>query len=487
MPRANLLGQPYAGKSIIANAQQSINLYAESNKNSEAPTPITYYPFPGTAIFATPNLLAKARCIYRTSIGTCYCIIGSSVYFLASNGVLVLIGAIADRQSQVYMADNGLAAVLVDGSTNGYAIDLTTNDFGLIIDPSFYGADFALFLDTFFIFNRPGTNQFYISLGMVDYALLTAGTSFDPLDIAAKSGSADPIVAIYTTHKELGLVGELTTEVWIGTGAADFFFQQVQGAYIDHGCIAQYSVASQDVLTFWIMQDKQGKNIVVKAQSYDIEEISTPYLLDQFNSYETTSDAIGMCFQIGDHAFYLLVFPTENITWAYELSTGYWLQVGKWNTVTGQFDRFRANCCAFAFGQNLIGDYLTGKIYKLMPNLCTDDGDNMKFIRTFLHMVGNNFERVVYKNCSADIEPGTSEQVSEDDPDPEILLSWSDNRGKTFGTPLAQSLGRQGEYLTDAQWNRLGQARDRVFKLEWNGPTRTALNGAFVEAVPSRT
>lgn len=489
MPAVNLLGQPYAGKALIASGQQCINLYPEVNDKT-APVPITYYQFPGCEQFAQPLAGAKNRGMYRTSKGTVYTVVGPTVYLVQSNGNMIAIGGIADRASQVSMADNGLAVVLVDGSTTGYAIDIDTNDFGPIIDPSFYGADQVRFLDTFFVFNRPDTNQFYISLSNVSYALLTAGTSFDPLDIAAKSGFADPIVGLLVIQKNLWLIGALTTEPWIGTGAADFYFQQVQGTFINHGCIAGFSVATTDVVGFWLMQDQQGKNIIVKTRGYDVEEVSTPYLVSQFNTYETTDDAIGMIFQIEDHAFYILAFPTANVTWAMELTTGYWCQLGKWNTNTGTFDRYRANSCCYAFGFVLIADYDTGKIYKLNPNIATDGGDNMKFVRTFLHMIGPEFQRVIYKNASANIQPGTSDKVIGDDNEdnePEIFLSWSDDRGKTFQNPLPQSMGRQSEWLTDPQWNRLGMARDRIFKLEWNGPVITALNGAYVEAQPLRT
>ena len=489
MPAVNLLGQPYAGKSLIASAQRSINLFAEVNDKT-APVPITYYQFPGCELYSSPLNAGINRCTYRTSIGTVYTVVGPTVYLLQNNGAMVFVGSIPDKASQVYMADNGLAVVIVDGSNLGYAIDMGTNAFGQIIDPSFYGADVVKFCQTFFVFNRPTTNQFYISLSMVDFILLTTGTSFDPLDIAAKAGNADPISTILVIQNNLWLIGELTTEPWIGTGASDFYFQQIQGTFINHGCIAKYSAATTDVIGFWLMQDLQGKNIVMKTEGYDVREVSTPYLVSQFNTYETTDDAIGMILQIEDHAFYILVFPTANITWAMELTTGYWFQLGKWNTNTGNFDRYRANGCCFAFGFNLIGDYATGKVYKLNPELATDDGDNMKFIRTFLHMVGPEFQRVIYKNASANIEPGTStkEVGSDDDNDePEIFLSWSDDRGKTYGTPIPQSMGRQGEYLTDPQWNRLGYARDRVFKLEWDGPVITALNGAFVEVQALRT
>lgn len=489
MALANLLGQPYAGKGLIASGQQAINVYGEANDKS-APVPITYYQFPGTDLYSTPLNPGISRCNYRTSKGTAYTVVGPTVYLQQNNGVMVFVGSIPDRASKVYMADNGLAVIVVDGSNEGWAIDISTNDFGQIIDPSFYGADQVCFLDTFFCLNRPDTNQFYISLSEVTYALLTAGTSFDPLDIAAKAGSADPIVGLFTVNKNLWLVGELTTEPWIGTGAADFYFQQVQGAYINHGCIAPNSIATTDTVGFWLMQDRVGKNIIIKTEGYDVQEISTPYLVSQFNTYDTTDDAIGFILQIEDHAFYFIVFPTANITWAMELKTGYWCQIGKFNRDTQTFDRWRANNAMYFDNKIIVGDFTTGKNYKLNPQSARDDGDVMSFVRTFMHMIGANYERVVYKNASLRMIVGTSTKPvgsTDLDNEPEINLSWSDDGGKTFGFPVAQSLGRQGQFLTDPQWNKLGMARDRIFKAQWNGDVLTALNGAYVEAMPART
>src|SRR5216684_2577268 len=301
MPRIPLSGRAYQERSVIAGAMKTINLYEEMNSDdAQAPSPSTYYLTPGTLTFANQMANGKVRCLYRTSLGTAYTVIGPNLYAVAVNGALSFIGTIPDRQSQVIMADNGLAVVLVDG-TSGWAINMVSNVFGPIIDPSFFGAAFVVFLDTFFIFNRPGTNQFYISLSQVSYTLLTAGTSFDPLDIAAKSGSADPIVAIITDHKELWLIGQLTTEIWIGTGAADFYFQLVQGAYIDHGCAAQYSVAGTDVVLFWLMQDKAGHCQIMKGAGYEVENIATSYLTDLMETMETIMDAIGGVFQQNNH------------------------------------------------------------------------------------------------------------------------------------------------------------------------------------------
>lgn len=492
MARVPLIGRAYQERSPIANAQETVNLYAESNEGDPgAPVPVTYYLTPGTIGFATPDLVdrAKNRCTYRTSIGTAYTVIGPKVYSVQTNGALVFVGNIADRPSQVYMADNGLALVLVDGQ-QGWAINLATNAFAEIIDASFYGADFVVFLDTFFVFNRPDTNQFYISLSTVDFAALTGGTAFDPLDIAAKSGSADPIVAILTYQKQLWLIGALTSEIWQGTGAADFYFQLVQGAYIDHGCIAPYTAANTDVVGIWLMQDRSGKNMVVKTNGYGIEDIGTPFLTNEFNSYIDTSDAIGCFYQQDDHAFYVLIFPTANKTFAYELKTKQWNRWAWLNVETGNLDRHRINCCMYFNNQNMIGDWETGKILILKSDTYTDvsdDPDNptpIRRVKTFAHML-DNLDRIIFNYFDADMQVGTQDPVIETTP--VVALSWSDNRGISYGFPVEQSMGKGGEFNTIISWNRLGYARDRVFKLEWSEPIKTALNGGFAGVRKARS
>lgn len=497
MDRVPLLSGAYQNKSLIANAQRCVNLYLEKNIDPKSPVPVTHYQTPGSALYANAGLARATRCTYRTTIGTAYVVVGPSVYFLASNGALILVGTIADRPSQVIMSDNGLSLVMVDGD-EGWAIDLATNNFGQIIDPAFYGASHVTFLDTFYIFNRPDTNQFYISLSMATFAMLTGGTAFDPLDIAAKAGNADNIVALTAVHRELWLIGELTTEVWVGTGAADFYFQLQQGAFIDHGCIAPYSLASMDVFSFWLMQDKQGKCVIVQGGGYQVKEVSTPALVTDFQAYAVVSDAIGFCFQISDHAFYCIVFPTSNITYIYDVRTEQWSQWAWTDPDSGELNRHRANCCMFANGYNLIGDWETGILWRLDAALFVDGDPNDPLIevpivhtRTFPHLLGNG-ERVSYTQFIIDMECGTTtvqpaEGQTNLDVAPQISLRWSDNRGRSYGNAVMQNAGAQGDYIRQISFWRLGMARDRMFEISWSSPFYTTLNGAFVSYEPHET
>ena len=476
MPRVQLLSSAYDGKSVIASGQECINLYAEINANDpQAPARVTYYPTPGTILYADPNFLRGARGSYRTSIGTAYYVVGQNVYFVLNDASLVLIGVIADKPNIVKIKDNGLVVVIVDGS-NGYVIDMNSNSFAQITDPNFYGADFVELLDTFFIFNRPDTNQFYISSSNASYAMLSTTGAFDPLDIAAKSGFNDPIVGIASVHRELWLIGNLTSEVWIGTGAADFYFQQQQGAYINHGCAAQYSIATIDTIVFFIMQDQQGNGIVVMAGNYQTKEISTPRIVSEFKSYLVLDDAIGFCFQIGDHAFYALVFPIANKGWLYDLNTKQWNE-WNWCDNNGKFNRPRANCCMFAYNKILVGDWENGKLLELSLNVYTDEDQPIVWLRTFPHMTNNN-EKITYNSFDLDVQVGT---ILDLDKNPEVYLDWSDDKGVTYGNAVSQSMGKTGQYLTVPSWNRLGQARDRVFRVKSSANAKTAINGAFID------
>lgn len=487
MSRLPLLGGAYRDRSPIASAQETINLFPEKNY-PQAPAPVTHYLTPGSDLFATPQVPDNCRCTYRTTLGTAYAVIGVNVYAVQTNGAMVFVGAIPDRESQVIMADNGLVAVLTDG-VDGFAIELATNTFGQIIDAAFYGADFVLFLDTFFVFNRPDTNQFYISLSMVTYAMLIGGTAFDPLDIAAKSGSADPIVGIATVHKELWLIGALTTEIWIGTGAADFYFQLIQGMYIDHGCMAPFSIASQDVVVFWLMQDRTGQYQIMRGTGGEVNNIGTSYLSELMSTLVKSgipvNDAIGGVWAQSGHSFYVLILKSANLTFLYDLTTNEWVR-WCWTNENGNLNRHRANCFMFFNDQNMIGDWETGKIYILDPTISNDFGGPITRRKTFFHMVGDKYERVNYIDFDADIEVATT-NIDNPDEEPLIDLSWSDDRGKTYGNPVQQGFGLQGQYLTTISWNRLGQARDRIFKLEWSADIKTSLLGGFASVRPARS
>lgn len=564
MPFIPLLGGNYQGRSTQASAKNlCINLYPETNPPDGQPlTPVTYYQTPGLQRTGMPAAVEVARQLYRATNGALYAVVGASVFAISDAFVWTFLGTIADAASPVVFADNGLTAVIVDGTTIGYAIDMTTNDFGQITDPAFLGALWVSQQDTFFIFNRPGTNQFYLSLSNVTFAMLTGvtgrilsgsiasggtgyvsgtysgvpltggtgsgatadivvsggvvttvtlddagggyslndtlsasasnlggsgsgfayavdavATAFDPLDIATKSSAADPITNVPAIHGVLWLIGALTSEVWAPSGAADFYYQRIPGAVVNHGCAAPYSLAQMDVSLFWVSQDAQGHGLVVRAQDTTILRISTNEIEAELQSYSTIADAIGFCHQIDGHSFYVVSFPTADRTWAYDLSAGQWHRRSSIDG-NGVLHRWRANCFAFAYGQNLVGDYQNGTVYSLGSAFFTDDGTPIPRILTLPHITQGG-RRVIYTQLQAKMQVGSIIGTPVSDA-PQVWLRWSDDAGVTFGNALQQSMGASGEYIVSPQWQRLGMARDRVFEMSWSANADVAIAGAWV-------
>lgn len=454
----------YTARSLIASAQRSCNLYAERNP-PDSPVPYTEYLTPGLTKLGSPAQAAVVRGLYRATNNELFSVVGDAIYYVDSSWVSHSLGAVAAGTTQVKMGDNGTTMIVVDGTSAGYTVDLATHAYAAIADPAFYGSNFVEFLDTFLLFNKPATQIFYCSD--------SNATTFDPLFFAAKTGYADLLAGIAVQQRQIWLVGQLTTEIWFNAGGPDFPFQIMPGPFVEHGTIAPYSIAKQGGSVFWLSQDLSGTYIVVQTEGYQAREISTDAIEAEISTYSTVSDAIGFCYEQMGHPFYWLKFPTAGKDWVYDLSTKLWHE-RFWLDDNGTEAGHRANCAAFAYGVNVVGDRANGQLYKLDPDNYTDFGGPIKRLRGFPHLVDEG-DRIFYTSFIADMAAGQATA-----PGASVNLRWSDTRGITYGNPVAQSLGDPGEYLTQPQWNRLGMARDRVFELSWTAPAKTALNGAWI-------
>ena len=68
--------------------------------------------------------------------------------------------------------------------------------------------------------------------------------------------------------------------------------------------------------------------------------------------------------------------------------------------------------------------------------------------------------------------------------DPQIMLRWSDDGGKTWSDEHWQSAGQAGTYKTRACWRRLGRSRDRVYEMVLDDPILWRVVDAYLDADP---
>lgn len=459
------VGQAYTSRSLNVEAQECINLFLEIEPGGR------------TALFGTPGLSLLAtigtgpvRALHKIATGDLIAVSGAQVYRITSGAVATLLGTIGTTTGPVSIADNGTQAVIVDGSASGYQISLPGYAMTPIVSTAFYGADNVYFLDGRFIFNRPGTGQFYLS----DLYAVT----FDPLYFATAESSPDNLIAHIVDHREIWLFGNLTTEIWSNTGGANFPYERLQGAAVETGCAAAASVRRMDNSIVWLGQDDKGYGIVWMVKNYMPARISTHAIEYAIASYGDVSNAIGYVYQQEGHMFYMLTFPTVQRTWCYDVATHAWHQRA-WMDSNGQQQRHRSNCHAFAYGKNLVGDFVSGNIYALDMNTFTDAGDQIRRSRSCAPINGEDFGWQQFHNLQIEMEGGVGLIVGQGS-NPQAMLTYSDDGGHQWSSERLASMGVMGQYRARVRWTRLGRSRDRVFRVTISDPVKVIIINASI-------
>ena len=337
-------------------------------------------------------------------------------------------------------------------------------------DGAFTGANVVDIVDNYFVYNRPSTQQWAAS-GLL--SPITAALSF-----ASKDGAPDNLVSLIVDHREVYLLGENSSEVWVDTGSVPFAFQRIPGTSTQHGIAAVFSMARVGNSFAYVSKNIRGQAEIVMMNGYVPSRIST-HAVENTLTGQTISDAVAWTYQLEGHEVYVVSFPTIDITWAYDATTTMW---HKWlyNDNNNVYHRCRGNCAALFQGNVLIGDYENGIIYKLDRNNYTDNGQPIKRLRRAPHIV-TDLQRQYFDELQIQFQPGVGLSTGQGD-DPQAMLRWSDDGGSTWSNEHWTTIGLTGSYKNRAIWRRLGQTRDRVFEVTVTDPIKAVIISANLKA-----
>jgi hypothetical protein len=487
MTKLALVQGAYQARSPIANSQSCLNLIPENNP-PDSPFPVTHYPAPGLAVLqdfsAVPGVVSGVdyvRGIYNASSGSVILVIGVVVlnWQPGQTPPWNVVGSLQTNTNQpVQMCDNGNTLVIVDGGSQGYQVPLTSlnvpNSLQLIVDEAFYGSNRVDFIDTFLIFNWPGTPTFYTTTSNVV-------TPFDPTYFASKEGWNDRLASLAALHDNIWLLGNTTTEIWFNAGGSAFPFARMPNSVLQQGCAAPYSVVVADNAVYWLSQDRWGRNMLMRGEGYAAKRVSTFAVEWEWSTYSYIADCIGMAYQIGGHEMVCFYFPNGNAWWTYDATTQLWHKRTYSDTTTAWLPYCIAGWGSVQYVGDpnavLAGDRTAPRLLQISQNFYTDIGAPIIRQRSWMH-VQNDGKRVAHTRFSASMVGAAMV------PD-EVNLDWSDDGGQTYGNPVPQTTNNttNGQY----QWRRLGYARDRVYRLQWGGVGECALNGAWIDMIPADT
>jgi hypothetical protein len=473
-----ILGSSYVTRSINAADARMVNLFPEIIPEGGL-EPAFLNRAPGLRLLASiGNGPIRGLWDFSPNSTTAFVVSGNQLFKIDTSYTPTLLGTVAGT-GPVSMADNG-TQLFIAANGPGYIYNNTTNVFQQITDPDFPGAVTVGYLNGYFVFNEPNSQRIWVTS-------LLDGLSIDPLEFKEAMGSPDGVTGLIVDHSEVWVFGTNSVEVWYDAATLDYPFERIQGAFNEIGCISPYSLAKLDNGVFWLGSDARGKGIVYRANGYTGTRISTHAVEWQIQQYNDISDAVAYTYQQDGHAFYVLIFPSANTTWVYDVATQAWHE--RAGFANGEFTRHRSNCQMAFNNEIVVGDFQNGNIYAFDLEDYSDNGQIQKWYRTWraLPTGQNNFKRTAQHSLQLNCEAGVGLNTGQGS-DPQVMLRWSDDGGHTWSNEHWAPIGQIGAYGRRTFWRRLGMTlklRDRVYELSGTDPVKIAITGAELILSPT--
>jgi Phage stabilisation protein len=392
---------------------------------------------------------------------------GSSVFEIASDfSGLSGLATLTTTTGPVSMAVGREHLVVADGSASAVYYEFTASAGFFISSANFYASKWVAYIGGRFVFGRDGTDQFF-------WSAIDDPSTFDALDFATAESSPDGLVWGINYREELWLLGGGTAEVWRPSSSADAAFEKNTGVSISVGCAAPYSVQFIDNSLMWIGQDLNGGAVVYKVQGYTPGRASTYAVEEALQESTDISQARALTYQKDGQVFWCVQAPGVDTSWCYEVQ-GDWHERAE--LVDGEYEPWRATCHVYAYGRHLVGDD-AGYVYELDSDTFTNNGDVLCRERTSPHFAIPSLNRLFFLPFRLDCSVGTVTDSSE----PVVQLYYSNDGGYTWSDSIQRSLGLVGQRKTQVQWNRLGSARDRVWRVRCTDNVRFDIINADVQ------
>lgn len=461
--KIELVGPSYQERSLLFDAQRTVNLYPVLDKKGADVAAL--YLTPGLNLLATIGS-GPIRGGYKAGNGRVFFISGRAAYELFSNNTYNLLGLLQTSSGAVTIADNGFQLAICDGN-KVYIFTYATNIFAVVSDTDIPSAGTIDFVSGYFVVTKNDTGQFYISA-------LYDGTSWNPLDFATAESNPDKLYRATNFVGQLGLFGEKSLEIWRNTGDLTFPFSRISGSSTI-GCISPFTILTLDTSVFWVGSNEQGTGIVYKAEGFTPVRISTSPIEIKLQAVANPAQLRAWTYQKDGHVFYAISGSDLETTLVYDISTELWHERAYLNSF-GAYEQHRASCVIFAFGKILAGDRESGNIYEMSQDYYDDSGHSIAWKRIYTHLI-NELDPVRYGSLQIGFEVGVGTQTGLE---PKAFLRCSQDGARTWSNYYSKSIGAVGKYKTQVKFRRLGIAQQMTFELSGSAPVKTAITGSYL-------
>lgn len=470
-------GARQVDSNLAVNGQRSINWFPELEGNN-AKAPLTLKPTPGKRLLATPGTGPMRSQVIEFQ-GRAVFVSGSQLVSVDSTWTETVLGTLTTGSGWCEIVAGRTYVAVVDG-VNFYAhgmaapfswgsavFSVVTRSTDANYDEECpTGSSHVRIMNGYFMVNEAGSDAWSISAN--ENPLSWNGADFGSAEVRP-----DNVAAIETTLRDVYTIGTQTTEVYYQSDNADFPFERYPNGLINVGVRAPNSVATDGNSIFMVgAAEKSGPSIFI-VQGFQAQKIADPDLADTIDRMTVIEDAVAYVYTQSDQTFYVLTFPSEDITFAYHLEQGMWHE-----RRSGASGRDRGQGYGYFNGEHVVGDYQSGSLYALDRSVFTENGATI--IRTrrgqIVHREGRQIEM---NSVECEFKRGIGLTTGQGS-DPEAMMRYT-NDGYAWSRELRMKTGKIGEYGKRAIVNRLGTGLMFGFEVSVSDPIDWQFANMYVD------
>lgn len=313
-------------------------------------------------------------------------------------------------------------------------------------------------------------------------------TSINALAFADIDSNSDDVVRVMVNAGFAYIFGTRSLEIYQADpslAGQPFPFSAVQQD-IEYGLGGVHTPAKFEKALIWVDQN----NIVRYGRDGSAERASTHAVERSIEALTAVQKAamVGSVHAWQGHETYTL--KGANFTWCLDLPLAkkQGFEKAWYMRQSYGLDHWRVNSSIQFAGKYILGDEDDGKLYYLDPSAFTENGADHVLEVWCPH--SHRFpERMIADGVEVDIVSGVGLNSTDAwNSDPEIMIDFSENGGKTFAGERRAKIGKQGEFQQTVRLNRWGRCtkKGRIWRLRASAAVLKAINSAAVWARPTR-
>lgn len=452
----DVVGQTYQHRSRSLSSQRTVNLIPEFVLSGRSQTALTCWP--GSKSFSDGSGSDRGMHVFN---GTLYKVSGETLESINQAGTRTTIGTI-DGTNPCIFANDGNSMRIATGSKD-YIYDGST--LAAITDLDLTPGNSVAYLNQQMINDSTGGSFQVSDVGDPD--------SINNLNVATAESAPDDTIRVFAFNERLYLFGEDSIETWYNSGTGNPPFDRIQGGVMNIGLASVYSVASTADATYFLASDRS----VYRFTAYQADSVTSSAISSAFEGFSTVNDARSYIVNIEGQSFYVINFPTEGKTYAFNEDGNAWFELA-----TGaEQDNYIGTSYAEVYGKRLIAK--EGKILELDLNTFTDDSVTVIRERVSAPIADPSGRRIIMSKFQCVMEVGVG-LITGQGVDPQMMFDMSLDGGESWTNEQWVDIGRMGEGRIKVEYYQTVSAYSIMVRMRVSDPVFISIHSASADIMP---